>query len=68
MRCPIGTFGCLGKNLAKRMLRYCAARLLRRFDLRLAPDFDGQRFLDGISHVRATIFEQPLRVVISPRK
>ncbi|KAI0337444.1 cytochrome P450 [Trametopsis cervina] len=63
-----GTFGCLGKNLAKRMLRYCTARLFKQYDIHFAPGFDGAQFLGGISHVRATIFEHPLKVVISQRR
>ncbi|KAI0772168.1 cytochrome P450 [Irpex lacteus] len=62
-----GTFGCLGKNLAKRMIRYCAARILKGIDIQLTPAFDGRQFIEGISHVRATIFKHPLTVVASPR-
>ena len=36
----LGTFGCIGKSLALMNLRTTVARLLREFDVSIAPDED----------------------------
>ena len=47
----MGPFGCIGKNLALIELRTVTARLIKRFDLSLAPGEDGSRIKsDTIDH------------------
>lgn len=40
-----GPFGCIGKNLAMSELRTTTAKLVLRFDMKLAKGEDGKRLL-----------------------
>lgn len=41
----MGPFGCIGKSVALMELRTVTTRLVKKFDMALAPGEDGQRLL-----------------------
>jgi len=48
-------------------LQIVASRLLLKYDLKFAPQFDSKKFTDGIENMRATIFRYPLTLVATRR-
>ncbi|KAI0319094.1 cytochrome P450 [Amylostereum chailletii] len=67
MSFSFGPFGCLGKALAIQELRVVVSRLLLSYDVKFAPDFDGEKFLAGVRNMRTTLFDYPLTIVATPR-
>ncbi|OAG42902.1 hypothetical protein AYO21_02853 [Fonsecaea monophora] len=57
----IGSYLCIGRALAMQELRLIAVKLMREFDLELAPDFDHARFWADIRSWQA-IFKPALPV------
>jgi cytochrome P450 len=62
-----GAFSCLGKAFAIRELHLVVAKMVLGFDMELAPDFDRQKFEDGIQNMRTTLFTRDLMIRATPR-
>lgn len=48
-------------------MRVVTAKALLTYDLKLAPEFDNDEFVNGIQNMRTTIFKYPLRAVATRR-
>ncbi|KAH9914219.1 cytochrome P450 [Fomitopsis serialis] len=62
-----GPFSCLGKTFAIREIHLVVAKLVLAFDMRLAPGFDEQAWMDGCLNMRTTLFKHPLMITATPR-
>ncbi|KAJ7431550.1 cytochrome P450 [Mycena galericulata] len=62
-----GSFSCLGRALAIQEMRYVLSHLLLKYDWKVSPDWERQKFEAGIMNMRTSIFEYPLLAVATPR-
>ena len=60
----VGPMNCLGKQVAYREMSVIIANILRRFDMRLAEDFDPEMFLNKTRDYMV-LTKGPLRVVLT---
>ena len=60
----LGPFGCMGKQFAHLEIRLVLLKTLLRYDFKLAPDFDSEKFLAGVKNMRVTSFGYPLRLQV----
>ncbi|EME82719.1 uncharacterized protein MYCFIDRAFT_80339 [Pseudocercospora fijiensis CIRAD86] len=63
----MGSFGCIGKNLAMMEMRTLTASILLKYDVSLAPGEDGHRYLEE-SKEHFTMDLAPLDLVFTPVK
>ncbi|KAJ7488119.1 cytochrome P450 [Mycena latifolia] len=57
-----GPHVCVGKSFAYQEMRYMIARVVLVYDFKLAPNFDANKFRDGILNMRTTVLKEPLMV------
>ncbi|KAF8894853.1 cytochrome P450 [Infundibulicybe gibba] len=62
-----GPHMCIGKALAYQEMRYVLARVVRTYDMHLAPKFDARKYRDGILNMRTTLLREPLLVSATRR-
>ncbi|KAH9934382.1 cytochrome P450 [Fomitopsis serialis] len=62
-----GPFSCLGRAFAVREFHLVVAKLVLAFDMRLAPGFDEEKWLDGCLNMRTTVFKHPLMITATAR-
>jgi cytochrome P450 len=62
-----GAFSCLGKGLVLQEMRLVLAHVLLKYNLEFAPEWDRQKFEDGIDNMRTTIFNYPLLATLKSR-
>jgi len=55
----------MGKQLAHLEMRLVLVKMLLRYDLKFAPDFDCAKFLAGVKNMRVTSFSYPLRLRVT---
>ncbi|KAJ7443876.1 cytochrome P450, partial [Mycena galericulata] len=63
-----GSFSCLGRALAMQEMGYILSHLLLKYDWKVSPDWDRQKFEAGIMNMRTSIFEYPLLAVATRRR
>ena len=63
----MGPMGCIGKNLALMELRTLTAKLVMKYDMKLAPHEDGSRLLTKTKD-HFTVDLGDLEVCFTPRK
>ncbi|KAF7588967.1 hypothetical protein BBP40_004969 [Aspergillus hancockii] len=62
----MGTYGCVGKNLAMMSLRVSVSMLAQRYNIQFAPGETGETFEHGAQDAFTTVLP-PLQIVFQPR-
>lgn len=60
-----GPFNCVGYKLAFKQLRVAVSCVFLQLDLRFNDGFHGATFWNGVRNLRATVFTEPLDVVVT---